>query len=49
MEQIPSCCSLESRREEYWGRPRPQYMFRRYGIGGEGTGGTPQMSVAQGN
>ena len=31
------------------GRARPPYMSRPYGIGGEGTGGTPQISVAQGN
>jgi hypothetical protein len=31
------------------GRGRPPYASRRYGIGGDGTGGTPQISGAQGN
>ena len=46
----PNCCSpLVRRRQKYGGRTRPPYLSRSYGIGIEGSGGTPQMSVAQGN
>src|ERR1700746_480550 len=45
----PNCCPLEKSTGGTWGRERPPLTSRSYGIGIEGNGGTPQISVAQGN